>query len=53
VVDSTPTAREPLLVRRCSGGQTDANQAALDKTLRLPEREGATRQKFIDNQISA
>jgi putative ABC transport system permease protein len=36
------------------GGQTDANQAALDKTLKdFPNAKAATRQKFIDNQISA
>jgi putative ABC transport system permease protein len=35
------------------GGQTDANQAALDKTLDdFPNAKAATRQKFIDNQIS-
>jgi len=35
------------------GGQTDANQAALDKTLKgFPNAKAATRQKFIDNQIS-
>jgi putative ABC transport system permease protein len=35
------------------GGQTDANQAALDKTLKeFPNAKVATRQKFIDNQIS-
>ncbi len=35
------------------GGQTDANQAALDQTLRaFPNAKSATRQKFIDNQIS-
>ncbi|MFL5944061.1 MAG: ABC transporter permease [Gaiellaceae bacterium] len=36
-----------------SGGQTDANQAKLDKTLTtFPNAKAATRQKFIDNQIS-
>jgi putative ABC transport system permease protein len=36
-----------------TGGQTDANQAALDKTLQdFPNAKAATRQKFIDNQIS-
>jgi putative ABC transport system permease protein len=35
------------------GGQTPANQAALDKTLKsFPNAKAATRQKFIDNQIS-
>jgi putative ABC transport system permease protein len=35
------------------GGQTDANQAALDATLKdFPNAKAATRQKFIDNQIS-
>jgi putative ABC transport system permease protein len=35
------------------GGQTDANAAALDKTLKeFPNAKAATRQKFIDNQIS-
>ena len=35
------------------GGQTDANKAALDQTLRaFPNAKAATRQTFIDNQIS-
>jgi putative ABC transport system permease protein len=35
------------------GGQTAANEAALDKTLKqFPNAKAATRQKFIDNQIS-
>ncbi len=35
------------------GGQTDANQAALEHALRqFPNAKSATRQKFIDNQIS-
>jgi putative ABC transport system permease protein len=35
------------------GGQTEANQTALDKTLKsFPNAKAATRQKFIDNQIS-
>jgi len=35
------------------GGQTDANEAALNKTLKdFPNAKAATRQKFIDNQIS-
>jgi putative ABC transport system permease protein len=35
------------------GGQTPANQAALDRTLKaFPNAKVATRQKFIDNQIS-
>jgi putative ABC transport system permease protein len=35
------------------GGQTDANAAALDTTLKaFPNAKAATRQKFIDNQIS-
>jgi putative ABC transport system permease protein len=35
------------------GGQTDANEAKLDKTLDdFPNAKAATRQKFIDNQIS-
>jgi putative ABC transport system permease protein len=35
------------------GGQTDANKQALDKTLKqFPNAKAATRQKFIDNQIS-
>jgi putative ABC transport system permease protein len=35
------------------GGQTDANRAALDQTLKaFPNAKAATRQKFIDNQIS-
>jgi ABC-type antimicrobial peptide transport system permease subunit len=36
-----------------SGGQTEENQATLDKTLEtFPNAKAATRQKFIDNQIS-
>jgi putative ABC transport system permease protein len=36
-----------------TGGQTAANQAALEKTLQdFPNAKAATRQKFIDNQIS-
>ena len=35
------------------GGQSTANAAALDKTLKaFPNAKAATRQKFIDNQIS-
>jgi putative ABC transport system permease protein len=35
------------------GGQTPANQTALDRTLKkFPNAKAATRQKFIDNQIS-
>src|SRR4029434_2883336 len=35
------------------GGQTDANEAAIDKTLdAYPNAKVATREKFIDNQIS-
>jgi putative ABC transport system permease protein len=35
------------------GGQTAANQAALNRTLKdFPNAKAATRQKFIDNQIS-
>jgi putative ABC transport system permease protein len=35
------------------GGQSAANAAALDKTLKaFPNAKAATRQKFIDNQIS-
>jgi putative ABC transport system permease protein len=35
------------------GGQTPANEAALDRTLKqFPNAKAATRQKFIDNQIS-
>jgi putative ABC transport system permease protein len=35
------------------GGQTAANEAALDRTLKaFPNAKVATRQKFIDNQIS-
>jgi len=35
------------------GGQTDANKMALDSTLKqFPNAKAATRQKFIDNQIS-
>jgi putative ABC transport system permease protein len=35
------------------GGQTDANEAALDKTLKaFPNAKAATREQFIDNQIS-
>jgi len=36
-----------------SGGATDANQAALEKTLTdFPNAKAQTRQEFIDNQIS-
>jgi putative ABC transport system permease protein len=36
------------------GGQTSANEAALNRTLEaFPNAKVATRQKFIDNQISA
>ena len=36
-----------------AGGQTDANEAALERTLKaFPNAKAATRQKFIDNQIS-
>jgi putative ABC transport system permease protein len=35
------------------GGETEANQAALDRTLeRFPNAKAQTRQEFIDNQIS-
>jgi putative ABC transport system permease protein len=35
------------------GGQTDANRAALDRTLKaFPNAKAATREKFVDNQIS-
>jgi putative ABC transport system permease protein len=35
------------------GGQTDANEAALDRTLdAFPNAKAATREQFIDNQIS-
>jgi putative ABC transport system permease protein len=35
------------------GGQTEANKKALDNTLKqFPNAKAATRQKFIDNQIS-
>jgi len=38
---------------RMQGGQTDANKAALDGALKdFPNAKAATRQKFIDNQIS-
>ena len=38
---------------RMQGGQTDANKARLDATLKdFPNAKAATRQKFIDNQIS-
>jgi putative ABC transport system permease protein len=36
-----------------SGGQTDANEAKLDRTLKeFPNAKAQTREKFIDNQIS-
>jgi putative ABC transport system permease protein len=36
------------------GGQSDANQAALDRTLQdFPNAKAQTRREFIDNQISA
>ena len=38
---------------RTRGGQTDANRAALESTLKsFPNAKVATRQQFIDNQIS-
>jgi ABC-type antimicrobial peptide transport system permease subunit len=38
---------------RMRGGQTDANQQALDRTLKaFPNAKAQTREKFIDNQIS-
>jgi putative ABC transport system permease protein len=38
---------------RAHGGETDANRAALEKTLAsFPNAKVATRQQFIDNQIS-
>ena len=44
---------EPLLVRADEGRPDDANAAALDKTLKeFPNAKAATREKFIDNQIS-
>jgi putative ABC transport system permease protein len=38
---------------RMSGGQTDANLAALERSLQdFPNAKAATREQFIDNQIS-
>ena len=38
---------------RMTGGQTEANEAALDRTLQdFPNAKVATREQFIDNQIS-
>ncbi len=38
---------------RMTGGETDANQAALDRTLAsFPNAKAQTREAFIDNQIS-
>jgi putative ABC transport system permease protein len=38
---------------KMQGGETDANQAALEKTLQpFPNAKAQTRQEFIDNQIS-
>ena len=34
------------------GGETDANQAALDRLADFPNAKAQTRQQFIDNQIS-
>jgi putative ABC transport system permease protein len=48
-----PNPRNLYSFVRMRGGQTDANQAALDKALKsFPNAKVATRKKFIDNQIS-
>ena len=45
--------REHLLVRAMEGGETDANQAALEQQLQpFPNAKVQTKQEFIDNQIA-
>jgi ABC-type antimicrobial peptide transport system permease subunit len=49
----TPQPRNLYSFVKMEGGETDANQAALDKALAdFPNAKAQTRQQFIDNQIS-
>jgi putative ABC transport system permease protein len=49
----TPQPRNLYSFLKMEGGETDANQAALDKALAdFPNAKAQTRQQFIDNQIS-
>jgi ABC-type antimicrobial peptide transport system permease subunit len=49
----TPSPRNLYSFVKMKGGETDANQAALDKALTdFPNAKAQTRQQFIDNQIS-
>jgi putative ABC transport system permease protein len=49
----TPQPRNLYSFVKMEGGATDANQAALDKSLAdFPNAKAQTRQQFIDNQIS-
>jgi putative ABC transport system permease protein len=48
-----PQPRNLYSFVKMEGGETDANQAALDKSLEdFPNAKAQTREKFIDNQIS-
>ena len=49
----TPQPRNLYSFAKMEGGETDANQAALDSALAdFPNAKAQTRQQFIDNQIS-
>ncbi len=49
----TPQPRNLYSFVKMEGGETDANQAALDEALAdFPNAKAQTRQQFIDNQIS-
>ena len=49
-----PQPKDLYTFLQVEGGETDANQAALDKALSgFPNAKVQTRQQFIDNQISA
>jgi putative ABC transport system permease protein len=49
----TPQPRNLYSFVKMQGGETDANQAALDAALaEFPNAKAQTRQQFIDNQIS-
>jgi putative ABC transport system permease protein len=49
----TPQPRNLYSFVKMQGGESDANQAALDKALAgFPNAKAQNRQKFIDNQIS-
>jgi putative ABC transport system permease protein len=49
----TPQPRNLYSFVKMQGGETDANQAALDKALAdFPNAKAQNRQEFIDNQIS-